>query len=67
MQLNFSFRVIDTLISRAKRAEAKSCGLNTEATALVEKLTKISSNHSRFAHPDSITLNEEELKILGLL
>lgn len=66
MTVTFGNYSLGVLISRAKKAEADSCGMDENITNLLNKLLGI-ENARRFITVDSITLNEVELSLLRLL
>lgn len=66
MTVTFGNYSLGVLISRAKKAEADSCGMDENITNLLNKLLGV-ENARRFISIESVTLNEQELRILRLL
>lgn len=66
MTITFGNYSLGVLITRAKKIEADSCGMDENVTELLNKLLGIESAR-RFITIEAITLNEQELRLLRLL
>lgn len=67
MTATFKAYSIGALIARAKKREADSCGMEDGISALIQKLQRLEYTSSRYIAVNTVTLNEEELALLGYL